>query len=290
MNKNYFSDDPMAVVSSRRILYTPSSFARISLYYLQEIGVLKALQPHVSSRSNLQSYLFFMVTEGGGSIIYDGVTYELKKNSCVFIDCRKLYCHSSDPDNLWTLQWCHFNGPMISFIYEKYMERGGRPVFLPETPELFASVWQKLMEIADSFDYVRDMRINEELSSLLTLLMSESWHPEYRGRRGTKKASVLPVRDYLDEHYQDRITLDELSRIFFISKYYLTHSFKEAFGMSISGYLLNVRITHAKHMLRFNDMSIEEIGNACGIGSLHYFSRVFKEVEGVPPSTYREQW
>lgn len=55
-------------------------------------------------------------------------------------------------------------------------------------------------------------------------------------------------------------------------------------------YLQQVRITHAKRMLRFTDKSIEEIGLECGIGELNYFSRVFKKLEGVSPSEFRRVW
>jgi YesN/AraC family two-component response regulator len=60
--------------------------------------------------------------------------------------------------------------------------------------------------------------------------------------------------------------------------------------MTITSYLLSVRITHAKQLLRFTNKSVEEIGYEVGIGAPHYFSRVFKEVEGVSPTVYREQW
>jgi len=43
-------------------------------------------------------------------------------------------------------------------------------------------------------------------------------------------------------------------------------------------------------MLRFSDKTAEEIGYEVGIGAPAYFSRVFKEIEGVSPSVYREQW
>ena len=55
-------------------------------------------------------------------------------------------------------------------------------------------------------------------------------------------------------------------------------------------YLQQVRITHAKRMLRFTDKSIEEIGLECGIGELNYFSRVFKKLECASPSEYRRMW
>lgn len=61
MDEGLFQGD---IVTSKRILYTPSPFARNALLYLQETGELKAKKPHVSHRQGLASYLFFMVLEG----------------------------------------------------------------------------------------------------------------------------------------------------------------------------------------------------------------------------------
>lgn len=278
-----------SIVSSNRMLYTPSSFARNSLFHLQEIGTLKALKEHTSKRDGLQSFLFFIVLNGSGELAYNDKVYQLSEGSCVFIDCRKPYSHTTDSYDLWTLRWCHFYGSTLSFIYEKYCERGGRPSFTPSDTMPFLNTLDRLYDLVSGNDYIRDMWINEELNRLCTLLMAESWHPE-EAVTAPKKMSVADVKEYLDEHYNDKITLDELASRFFINKYYLTRVFKEQYGQSITNYLQNVRITHAKKMLRFTDISVEEIGLQCGLGQLHYFSRVFKEVEGVAPSVYRSQW
>ena len=287
--ENYFTNSKSKVVDSDRVLYTASTFARSSLFHLQEIGRLKALKPHVSSRSNLQSYLFFIVENGSGILEYNGREYELSEGSCVFIDCRKKYSHHPDPDNLWTLSWCHFYGPTLSSIYNKYCERGGRSSFLPSDTKPFTDVICELIDLSKSSEHLRDMLINEKLSTLIRLIMAESWHPEDKALP-VKKASVLEVKTYLDENYESKISLDSLCAKFYISKHYLTHSIKEQFGMTITSYLLSVRITHAKQLLRFTNKSVEEIGYEVGIGAPHYFSRVFKEVEGVSPTVYREQW
>ena len=104
-----FSGDQSAVVSSNRILYTPSPFARSALLHLQEIGELKALKPHTSSRNKLASYLFFTVLDGAGELRYEGRKYDLGAGDCVFIDCQKPYSHTTEA-SLWTLRWCHFFG------------------------------------------------------------------------------------------------------------------------------------------------------------------------------------
>lgn len=286
METKYFTTG--SIVSSNRVLYTPSAFARISLLHLQEIGMLQALQPHTSKRDGLQSYLFFTVLSGEGTLEYEGKEYKLQPGDMAFIDCRKSYSHTTG-DNLWSLRWCHFYGPTLPFVYEKYIERGGKAVFRTMNKAPFLTVLDSLYMLASGSDYLRDMRINEQLNILCTLLMEQSWHPE-EIKSAYKKTSVADVKEYLDQNYRSKITLDDLAARFYINKYYLTRVFKEQYGQSISAYLTSLRITHAKQLLRFSDKSVEEIGLECGLGASHYFSRVFKEIEGVPPSVYRSQW
>ena len=99
-----FSNNKSSIVTSNRILYTPSSFARTSLLHLQEIGELEAKKSHMSSRSNLASFLFFTVISGAGRLEYGGKEYKLGAGDCVFIDRHNPYSHTTDPDNLWTLR------------------------------------------------------------------------------------------------------------------------------------------------------------------------------------------
>lgn len=275
-------------VDTERILYTPSLFARKSLIYLQEIGELTALRRHESRREKLDSYLFFWVESGSGTLTYKGIEHPLKKGDCVFISCQEPYSHETS-DDLWSLKWVHFDGVQMSRIYEKYVERGGKCVFSPENISSFHRVWSKLLITASSSDYIRDMRVNEGLAELLTLLMEESWNTDGENM-SEKRKDLVAVKDWLDGHYSERITLDELAERFFINKYYLTRIFKEQYGASINQYLLGVRITQAKKALRFTDESVEEIGYKCGLGAPHYFCRMFKRVEGMPPSAFREKW
>lgn len=275
-------------VNSSRIIYTPSTFARTSLLHLQEVGSLQAVCPHVSQREDLVSFLCFIVLSGKGELSYEGQTYKLSEGDCVFIDCRKAYSHSTS-DNLWSLQWCHFYAPSLPAVYEKYKERGGRPVFHPANIEPFTTLLTDIYDLASSSDYIRDMRINEKLGMLLTLLMEQSWHPESK-TVSRKRLELVEIKNYLDEHYTEKIVLDDLSEKYYINKYYLTKIFKETYGSTINGYIIAKRITRAKQLLRFTDMTVDEIGAAVGMGDANYFSRTFRKVEGISPREYRKQW
>lgn len=334
MDQELFNPQSSSVTSSR-ILYTPSPFARTSLLHLQEVGSLQAIHPHTSTRTNLTSFLCFVVRSGNGTLTYEGTTYELSAGDCVFIDCRKAYSHSTgystngssasvnntsenntsistptcvnetacekdtaasnsmsnadSPTALWSLQWCHFYAPSLPAIYEKYKERGGSPVFHPDSLTSFTTILTDLYTLASSSDYIRDMRINESLSALLTLLMEQSWHPESK-TVSRKRLELVEIKNYLDEHYTERIVLDDLAERYYINKYYLTKIFKETYGSTINGYIIAKRITRAKQLLRFTDMTVDEIGNAVGMGDANYFSRTFRKVEGISPREYRKQW
>lgn len=275
-------------VTSNRILYTPSEFARENLLYLQEIGQVHARRPHVSAHPDLASYLFIMVLSGSGRLSYLGEEYPLSRGDCALVNCKNDYYHESS-DDLWTIRWIHFYGPTASGIYQKYMERGGEVVFRPDNMEEFLCCWEKVFEFASSDDHIKDMKINELLSALCCLLMAESWHPESRSP-GKGHQSLLDIREYLRDHLSEKITLDTLSEKFYVNKYYLTRLFKNEYGLTINEYLLQIRISHAKELLRFSTLSIEEIGESCGITPLYYFSRIFKGVEGISPRDYRKKW
>ena len=211
--------------------------------------------------------------------------------------------HTTEKDNsnLWSLRWCHFYGPSMPAIYAKYCERGGLPVIrgadmargddMARGADMaqYSTIISDIYTLASSSDYIRDMRINGKLNDLLTLLMESSWH---RGAHtnAPKKMDISSVKSFLDEHYKEKLSLESVASHFFIDKHYLARLFKEHYGVTLVTYLQQVRITHAKRMLRFTDKTIEEIGLECGIGELNYFSRVFKKLEGVSPSEFRRVW
>ena len=92
------------------------------------------------------------------------------------------------------------------------------------------------------------------------------------------------------DHYTEKIALDDLSEHFFINKFYLSKIFRETYGTTVNNYLISKRITRAKQLLRFTDMTVDEVGAAVGMGDANYFSRMFRKVEGISPREYRKQW
>lgn len=284
-------DQQKQSVESQRILYTPSAFARESLLHLQEVGTLCALQPHTSRREGLQSFLCFVVEEGEGQLSWGGECISLSRGDVVFVDCRRGYAHSTGLTGkpLWALKWCHFDGPTMGLIYDKYCHRGGSPVIRDADSNRYRGVMDELYAIAASNDYIRDMRINEKLGELLTILMEASWNRENRVQE-PRKMDIRRVKAYLDEHFREKITLESVAACFYVDKHYLARRFKAEYGITVTQHIHHLRITRAKWMLRFTEKTVEQIGLECGAGELTYFSRLFKKLEGISPTEYRSCW
>lgn len=276
-------------VESKRILYTPSLFAKENLFYLQETGSLQARKPHVNKRSYLDSYLFFIVQSGAGTVEQDNRSYFLRAGDCVLIDCHKPYAQYSSED-LWSLSWAHFNSTSMPGVYSKYLERSHSLRFHTEQLSLYSDLINTLFRAASSDSFVRDMEINELLSSLLTNCMRDCWNNEEVSPLAVNHRNIEPIRQYMLEHWNEKITLEELAGQFYINRFYLSKLFHETYHMTISDYLLELRINRAKEYLRFSDASLNEIADQCGFYDLAYFSRKFKKAEGISPSAYRRQW
>ena len=277
------------LVESERILYTPSTFARTNLIHLQECGRLKALSPHTSHRENLASYLCFIVLEGSGTLEYDQKHYTLSAGDCVFLDCKKSYLHRCS-NQLWTLEWAHFYGPNMPGIYEKYTERGGLACFRPQSLAPYQKILDSLCETAASSDYVRDMKIFEQLTALLSLLMQDSWHPGSTAKLTSRKYNLQQIKDYLDFHYPETIRLDDLAETFYINKFYLSRIFKEVTSFTINDYLNVNRIKKAHRLLLETDDSITSIAEQLGYENITYFERVFKKYRNMTPLKYRNYY
>jgi len=214
----------------------------------------------------------------------------MEAGDCAFIDCMKEYAQSSSADDLWSLKWAHFNGFNMPGIYGKYLERGEEPCFsLPDASSVINHI-DLLIETASSSSYLRDMKINEHLSSLLSLVMEYSWNPEKARTNRIRSVSTMEVRKYIDSNYREEISLEAVAKQFNINKSYLLRIFKEDVGLTINNYILQQRMVKAKNELRFTGNTLDVIAENCGFKDANYFIRMFKKIEGITPGEYRKQW
>ena len=286
--KAYFDKFPSSYIeSSRRLIQTPSSFARSAFFYVQETGYLKLRESHIARRKNLESYLIVLVLSGSGVLMYDQTTYPLEKGSCFFIDCMIPYYHQSSSSDPWELLWVHFNGSSSQKYYQ-YFSSKSTPAFKPQIFPDLQDAMERLVEINTSSDLSTEISSSQLIVDILSHLLLDV--TEHRTEKHPSHQKMAQVRAYLDEHYTEKFSLDELSEQFFISKFHLSREFRTLYGITLNHYVIARRITLAKKLLRFTDYTLEQIAQSCGFYDASYLNRQFKKSEGSSASDFRKKW
>ena len=97
------------------------------------------------------------------------------------------------------------------------------------------------------------------------------------------------IHNYLNKHYTEIESMDQICEELKISKYYLSHVFKKYMGKPPMQYVATKRIAYAKKLLEETDLSATEIGEMCGYQDHVLFFKAFKKQEGCTPITFRKQ-
>ncbi|MBO5702193.1 MAG: helix-turn-helix transcriptional regulator [Clostridia bacterium] len=103
----------------------------------------------------------------------------------------------------------------------------------------------------------------------------------------TSAETVRKVHDHLVAHLDERVTIEELSRMFHINATTLKEAFKAEYGTSLAAHIKEHRMEKAAVLLRESGMSVAEIAKIVGFESRSRFTTAFREKYGVLPSEYR---
>ena len=97
------------------------------------------------------------------------------------------------------------------------------------------------------------------------------------------------VRRYIDLHFKESLTLEQLSEEAHINKYYLSHAFKKEYGISPIKYMISRRIDESQYLLAETDLSVSQIAQLLGFSSLSFFSQAFRKSQGISPMEFRQR-
>lgn len=103
---------------------------------------------------------------------------------------------------------------------------------------------------------------------------------------GNKQCAA--VRRYIDLHFKETLSLDQLAEEAHMNKYYLSHAFKREYGVSPINYMISKRLDESKYLLSETDLSMSQIAQLLGFSSLSYFSQVFHRTQSVTPMEFRQ--
>ena len=221
--------DTNDMTSSKRYLHTPSEFARKKLIYVQETGRLKSIKPHVSSRSNLESYLFLIVMSGSGRVSFDGTDYSIKAGECAFIDCRKKYEHCSDEDSQWELKWVHMDGALLADYYAIFIEKNGKvPVFRAADVKKYSDLLDDVMAKQNGKDITSEYISHSLLTTLVTNILVETIN---EGNKKLNPDVLNSIRETVNARFKEEDLLERVCGEYDMDEITINRQFKEKYGI-----------------------------------------------------------
>lgn len=133
-------------------------------------------------------------------------------------------------------------------------------------------------KFCEAFD--RAMQLLESLS----MPDGPDWHYTLIGP-GCPVPLAVRIREYLEQHYREPVSLKMLARKFHCSQSTLEHQFKQTWQESIFNSLLRIRVEQSVPLL-LNHAALKEVAEATGFCNEFYFSRVFRKIYGISPRNY----
>ena len=150
-----------------------------------------------------------------------------------------------------------------------------------------ASSGSNIRKIADCFSDVENEYKIDELQKKYVSLVVECLGDNRVDGNDAKNKIKMAVR-YIEKHYYEDISVNQLAEKYDMSSNYFSTLFKKEMGQSTVNYVTNLRISKAKDFLKKSDKSVVEIAEIIGYEDCNYFFRVFKKNVGMTPLQYRE--
>lgn len=135
----------------------------------------------------------------------------------------------------------------------------------------------------EEFETVDDL--NEWLTSAF-LIAIEIIHGN--GSKRNRKIIEDSI-EYIKSHIKEDVSLDDVAKVLYINSAYLSRLFKSEVGETFTHFLMKLRIENAKKLLKDSYLKIYEISEQVGYKNERYFSRIFKDFEGITPNEYRDR-
>lgn len=161
-----------------------------------------------------------------------------------------------------------------------------RAVYLPpyDVPNL------KNMKKRKDFAFGSDQLIKNYLQVFLIKCLRLATAPKTVSRaqkqQFAEKTQIYEIKEYLDENFRQKITIEELCFLFNTNKTTLSLAFKQTFGRTIVDYLNHVRIENTKSLLREGGYTLTEIADSMNMSSVHYLTTLFKRIAHMTPTEY----
>lgn len=278
---------PSWTEESKRIFSSPPEYIKNVFFYVQEVGYFKTKESYFTQRENLNSYLILYCISGMGELTYNNKKYTISKGQGFWIDCKTFHDYRNKNKSDWEFLWIHFYGDKVQGYYNQFLNNLSPVINFSENLTV-AEMIQSIIYNEEHIDARTYLLNSYALTGIMTQFLlsivgqydNSFYMPKY----------LKNVKIDIERRFFESISLDELAARHCVDKYHLSREFKKWVGFSPIEYVISLRISHSKDLLKNSELTIREIAEHSGFNNVGHFINLFKRKENITPLQYRKMW
>lgn len=236
------------------------------------------------ARDKPRMWVLEFILSGTGTVHSDteNLDYHPQVGDVYLLPPNQKHLYFSDADDPWVKLFLNMRGPVIDGLADAYGLTNR--IYFPNVPEL-----------QPVFEEIYSMMENREIPDPVILEQTEFLvHRIFRnlgkkiGAESRSTGEIDKVKQYLDTHVGQIVTIKELADLIYRSPDYLIKHFKAEVGMTPYQYLLKRKMAIAERLLRDTTLPVKEVAEQLGYEDAHYFSGLFKKERKMSPKQFRK--
>lgn len=269
------------LLSGTLLAIRPDNYYRHPLLYnVAQSGFVVGGINHSVSRTGYNSYGLYGVVKGEVVLKTKNKTYKVHAGDTLFFSQQEAHTIINGGNEPYEAYFVYVYGPEVKGFYDSFQSKFDyvMPGFIPPS---FATSVQEITTMILSGDEDK-YRISTLLYNLLIELLKKC---DISDRCG----GITDAIKYVMEHYKEKITLDTLSSMAYMDKFYFIRQFHSLTGFTPKEYQNELRLNEALSLLKNTDLSITAIANEVGFSDARGLIALIKSRKGCSPSQLRKK-
>ena len=234
-----------------------------------------------------EGYCIGVIEQGAQQFWRSGSNHVAAKDSIILVNADQVHDGHTASEHGWSYQACYPTPAVFRTLSQEFAGPSNEPWF-EHAVEHDAAMAQILRNM---FVTLRHSTLTLERETVFYFAMTQLMRTF--GKRKSEfsqlhhqPATVRFVAEYLQQHFADNVSLEELAGVVNLNPFYLTRLFTRSMGLPPHRYQIQIRIQRAKEMLR-QKKTLKTTALDCGFSDQSHLNRHFKWVTGITPGQYR---
>ena len=273
------------------------------LYLPIQVDYKEDISPSSTLEHFHAAYEIDLIVQAEQQLFLYGKTYQVGERDLVFISENKIHTYVYRLDHTYHRYTLHFQKSAIqpflaacgadALLSQLSAKPAAKVTLDPLQFERLRLLLDEMLRLQQKTGPAAESWNQSLICSNLFLILDTanrllpSTSPEVCFSNKTQKTVDAVVR-YVNENFTEKITLEQLEKQFYLTRFHLCHIFKEETGFSLSTYIQHLRVVEAQRLLRQPKADIASVCYQCGFPSIQQFYKVFKKITRQTPRQYKQ--